>query len=82
MIVNLDYHDPVYIKKDTPVAHIHEEDVSCEYLEVNEVVESMQGINWVSKQTQNCKVKFGLFSCTDHRAPESGTEGSQCIKGD
>ena len=47
MIVNLDYHDPVYIKKDTPVAHIHEEDVSCEYLEVNEVVESMQGINWV-----------------------------------
>ena len=47
MIVNLDYHDPVYIKKDTPVAHIHEEDISCEYLEVNEVVESMQGINWV-----------------------------------
>ena len=56
MIVNLDYHDPVYIKKDTPVVHIHEKDVSCEYLEVNEVVESMQGINWVPlKQTQNCK---------------------------
>ena len=44
MIVNIDYHD---IKKDTPVAHIHEEGVCCEYLEVNEVVESMQGINWV-----------------------------------
>ena len=47
MIVNLDYHGPVYIKKDTLVVHIHEEDVSCEYLEVNEVVESTQGINWV-----------------------------------
>ena len=47
MIVNLDYNDPVYICKDTPIAYIHEEDVSCEYLEVNEIVESMQGINWV-----------------------------------
>ena len=28
MIVNLDYHDTVYIKKDTPVAFIHEEDAS------------------------------------------------------
>ena len=46
MIVNLDYHDMVYIKKDTPVAYIHEEDMSCAYLEVNEVVESTQGINW------------------------------------
>ena len=31
MIVNLDYHDTVYIKKDTLVAYIHEEDVSWEY---------------------------------------------------
>ena len=46
MIVNLDYHDAVYIKKDTPVAFIHEEDAFCEYLEVNEIVESTQGINW------------------------------------
>ena len=47
MIVNLDYHDAVYIKKDTPVAYIHEEDVSGKYLEVNEIVQSTQGINWV-----------------------------------
>ena len=46
MIVNLDYNDPVYICKDTPVAYIHEEDVSCKYLEVNQIVESPQGINW------------------------------------
>ena len=54
MIVNLDYHDMVYIKKDTPVAYIHEEDASCEYLEVNEIVESTQGINW--QTPHNCKI--------------------------
>ena len=46
MIVNLDYHDTVYIKKDTPIAYIHEEDLSCEYLKFNEIVESTQSINW------------------------------------
>ena len=46
MIVNLDYHDVVYISKDTSIAYIHDKDISCEYLEVNEVVESTQGINW------------------------------------
>ena len=46
MIVNLDYHNAVYISKNTPIAYIHDEDMSCEYLEVNEVVESTQGINW------------------------------------
>ena len=47
MIINLDYNDPVYICKDTPIAYIYEEDISCEYLEVNEIVESTQGIKWV-----------------------------------
>ena len=54
MIVNLDYNDLVYISKDTPVAYIQEEDISCEYLEVNEIVESMQGINWVPPN--KCKI--------------------------
>ena len=54
MIINLDYNDPVYICKDTPVAYIQEEDVSCEYLEVNEIMESTQGINWVPPN--KCKI--------------------------
>ena len=54
MIVNLDYHDMVYIKKDTPVAYVQEEDISCEYLEVNEIVESTQGINW--QPPHSCKI--------------------------
>ena len=28
------------------MADVHEEDISCEYFEINEVVESTQGINW------------------------------------
>ena len=54
MIVNLEYHDTVYIKKDKPIAYIHAEDVSCEYLEVNEIAESTQGIN--CHPSHNCKV--------------------------
>ena len=54
MIINLDYNDLIYISRDTPVAYIHEEDVSCEYLEVNEIVESTQCINWVPPS--NCKI--------------------------
>ena len=50
MIVNLDYHAVVYISKDTLVVYIHDKDVPCEYLEVNEVVESTQGINWQSSR--------------------------------
>ena len=46
MIINLDYEDPVYIGKDTPIAYIKDEDVSCEYLEVNEICELVQYINW------------------------------------
>ena len=30
MIVNLDYHDVVYISKDTLIVYIHDEDASCE----------------------------------------------------
>ena len=73
MIINLDYNDLVYICKDTPIAYIHEEDVSCEYLEINEIVESMQGINWVP--LSKCKiVKFDLVyspaQITEHQKVE------------
>ena len=54
MIVNLDYHDVVYILKDTPIAYIQDEDISCEYVEVNEGVESTQGINL--QPPHNCKI--------------------------
>ena len=54
MIVNLDYHDVVCISKDTLIAYIHDKDISCEYLEVNEIVESTQRINWCPPR--KCKI--------------------------
>ena len=73
MIVNLDYHDMVYIEKDTPVVYIHEEDISCEYLEVNEIVETTQGINW--QPPHNCKIVksdlvYSPAQVTDHQRVE------------
>ena len=73
MVVNLDYHDMVYIKKGTPVAYIHEEDMSCEYLDVNEIVESTQGINW--QPPHNCKIVksdlvYSLAQVTEHQQVE------------
>ena len=73
MVVNLDYNDLVYIHKDTPVAYIHEEDVSCKYLEVNEIVESLQGINW--QPPHNFKIVksdlvYSPAQITEHRKVE------------
>ena len=67
-----------------PIAYIYEEDISCEYLEVNEIVESTQGINWVPPS--KCKIVksdlvYSPVQITD-RTLKSGTERSQCIKGD
>ena len=40
MIINLDYDGDIYISKDTVIAYAKEENAMCEYLEVNEVIES------------------------------------------
>ena len=42
MIVNLDYDKDIYISKDTVIPYAKEEDAMCEYLEVNEVIESTE----------------------------------------
>ena len=42
MIINLDYDRDIYISKDTIMAYAHKEDKSCEYLEVNEVIETTE----------------------------------------
>ena len=73
MIVNLDYHDMAYIKKDTLVAYIHEEDVSCKYLEVNEIVKSTQGINWQPPRNHkivNSDLVYSPTQITEHHRVE------------
>ena len=91
MIVNLDYHDAVYISKDTLIAYIHDEEISCEYLEVNEIVESTQGINWQpprkrkivnsdlvyspAQVTEHCRVEL-----KDHNASEETKQEFEKLK--
>ena len=42
IIINLNYDRDIYINKDTVIAYAKEEDATCEYLEVNEVIESTE----------------------------------------
>ena len=39
MIINLEHDRDIYLGKDTIVAYAREEDKSCDYLEINEVIE-------------------------------------------
>ena len=66
MIINLDYDRDIYISKDTVVAYAHEEGKSCEYLEVNEIIEPTDFRNWTPRQRQNI-VDSDLVFFLQHR---------------
>ena len=55
MLINLGNVDTIYIGKNTLVAYIKGEDAGCEYLEVNEIIEDVQGINWKPPPPMNAK---------------------------
>ena len=61
MLINLDDVDTIYIGKNTLVAYIKCEDAGCEYLEFNEIIEDIQGINW--KPPVNAKWLLKLLLC-------------------
>ena len=46
MLINLGNVDTIYIGRDTLMAYIKSADAGCEYLEVNEIIEDIWGINW------------------------------------
>ena len=65
MLINLGDVDTIYIGRDTPLAYIKGEDASCEYVEVNEMMENIWGINW--QPPHACKMvtsDFSLFPST------------------
>ena len=49
MIINLEYDRDIYLPKGTIVAYAWEQDKNCEYLEVNEVIESTEFHNWTPR---------------------------------
>ena len=79
------------LKRDTPVAYIHDEEVSCEYLEVNELVETMQGINWQPPRNHKIVISDLVYSpaqvtehhhveLKDHNASEETKPQSEELK--
>ena len=73
MLLNLGDVDTIYIGKDTPVAYIKDEDAGCEYLEVNEIIEDVQGMNWKPPHEQKMVTSDLVYSpaqVTEHRRME------------
>ena len=73
MIINLDYDRDIYISKDTVIVYAKEEDARCEYLEVNEVIESTKFQNWTPRPRPNVVDSDLVFS------PAQVTE-HHCVK--
>ena len=73
MLSNLGDVDTIYLGRDTLIAYIKGEDASCEYLEVNEIIEDVWGINWQPPHT--CKMVtsdlvYSPAQVTEHRHME------------
>ena len=73
MLINLADVDTIYIGKNTPVAYTKGEDAGCEYLEVNEIIEDIQGINWTPPMNTKMVTSDLVYSpaqVTEHRRME------------
>ena len=73
MLINLGDVDTICIGRDTPVAYIKGEDASCEYVEVNEIIEDIWDINW--QPPHECKMVtsdlvYSPVKVTEHRHVE------------
>ena len=69
LIINLEYDRDIYLGKDTVVAYSLEEDKTCEYLEVNEVVESTEFRNWIPRKDKSIidsDLVFSPAQVTEH----------------
>ena len=69
MIINLEYDKDIYLGKDTIVTYAWEEDKTCEYLEVNEVIESTAFRNWSpqrGKSIVDSDLVFSPAQVTEH----------------
>ena len=73
MLINLGDVDTIYIGRDTPVAYIKGEDASCEYVEVNEIIKDIRGINWQPLQARKMVTSDLVYSpaqATEHTCME------------
>ena len=69
MIINLEHDRDIYLGKNTVVAYTWEEDKTCEYLEVNEIIESTDFKKWTStkgKSIVESDLVFSPAQVTEH----------------
>ena len=73
MIISLDYDKDIYLGKNTVVAFAWEEYKTCEYLEVNEVIESSEFRNWTPRRGKiivESDLVFSPAQVTEHHHVE------------
>ena len=70
MIINLEHDRDIYLGKDTVVAYAREEDKSCDYLEINEIVQLAKKDFSKSKRIVESDLVFSPAQVTEHRHVE------------
>ena len=73
MIINLEHDRDIYLGKDTIMAYAWEEDKTCKYLEVNEIIESTDFKKWTStkgKSIVESNLVFSPAQVTEHCSVE------------
>ena len=73
MIVNLEHERDAYIGKDTIVAYAKEEDKSCDYLEINEIVQLAdlrKDLSTKGRSIVESDLVFSPAQVTEHRCVE------------
>ena len=73
MIINLEHDRDIYLGKDTVVAYAREEDKSCDYLEINEIVELAdlkKEFSTKGKSIVESDLVFSPAQVTEHRCVE------------
>ena len=73
MIINLEHDRHIYLGKDTVVAYTREEDKSCDYLEINEIVELAdlkKEFSTKGKRIVESDLVFSPAQVTEHRCVE------------
>ena len=73
MIINLEHDRDIYLGKDTVVAYAREEDKSCDYLEINEIVQLAdlkKDLSTKGRSIVESDLVFSPAQVTEHRRVE------------
>ena len=73
MIINLEHERDIYLGKDTVVAYAREEDKSCDYLEINEIIQMTdlkKNLSTKSRSIIESDLVFSPAQVTEHRRVE------------